>query len=261
MMGSADIRLPDYRLDGKVAIITGGTKGIGCGVAKLFAAFGADVVISSRHEEECEALAAEIREANGSAAGVACDVSRVSDIENLVDETRRIFGDVHILVNNAGIAQTKAMLDMDEADYDRVMDTNLKSVFFASRAVARHISGIDHGGRIINIASIGGLKGTNKLSTYGMSKSAVLNLTKAMALEWSRYDITATAICPGYVRTDMNTKSFDNEEFLKRTLKAIPQRRLGTVEEVAAVALFLASDYSGMISGSAIIADMGATAG
>lgn len=251
------VKLPDYRLDGKTAVITGGTKGIGYAIALMYAAFGAKVAVSSRRQEECDAAAAEIRALGGEAMGLAADVGRVPDVERLIGETVRRFGGVDILVNCAGTALTKPILEMDEADYDRVMDTNLRGVFFASRAAAAVMKEQGRGGRIIQIASIGGLKGTNQLSTYCASKAAVLSLTKTMALEWSRYGITTTAVCPGYVKTAINAAQFNDEAFLARALRGIPQRRLGTAEEVAAIALFLASDWSGMISGSAIVADMG----
>ena len=119
----------------------------------------------------------------------------------------------------------------------------------------------EKGGKIINIASVGGLKGTSTLSLYGASKAGVVNLTKTMALEWSRYGIQTNAVCPGYVVTEINKAEFENEKFKEHVLKTIPQRRLGTVDEVAALVLFLASDMSGMINGEAIVADMGAICG
>lgn len=253
------VKLPDYRLDGKTALITGGTKGIGNAIALMFAAFGARVALSSRHQADCGAAAEQIQSLGGQAVGIAADVGKAADVKGLVAETVRRFGDLDILVNCAGVAVTKPILQMEEAEYDRVMDTNLRGVFFASKAAAAVMVERGHGGRIIQIASIGGLKGTNQLSTYCASKAAVLSLTKTMALEWSRYGITTTAICPGYVKTEINAQQFADEAFLQRTLKGIPQRRLGTADEVAAIALFLASDYSAMITGSAIVADMGAT--
>lgn len=253
------VKLPDYRLDGKVAIITGGTKGIGYAIAMMFAAFGAAVVVSSRHQEECGSVAEQINRLGGTAAGIAADVGRPAEVKRLIRETVERLGDLNILVNCAGVAITKPILEMDEGDYDRVMDTNLRGVFFASKEAAAAMVEKKHGGRIIQIASIGALKGTNQISTYCASKAAVLSLTKTMALEWSRYGITTTALCPGYVKTEINAAQFQDEEFLAKTLKGTPQRRLGTAEEVAAIALFLASDYSSMITGSAIVADMGAT--
>lgn len=252
------VKLPDHRLDGKTALVTGGTKGLGNAIALMFAAFGARVALSSRHQADCDATAEQIQSLGGRAVGIAADVGKAADAKGLVDETVRRFGDLDILVNCAGVAVTKPILQMEEAEYDRVMDTNLRGVFFASKAAAAVMVERGHGGRIIQIASIGGLKGTAQLSTYCASKAAVLSLTKTMALEWSRYGITTTAICPGYVKTEINVRQFADEAFLQRVLKGIPQRRLGTADEVAAIALFLASDCSAMITGSAIVADMGA---
>lgn len=253
------VKLPDYCLDGKTAIVTGGTKGIGYAIAMMFAAFGATVVVSSRHQEECNAVAEQINRLGGNAVGFAADVGRPAEVKRLIRETVQQLGDLDILVNCAGVAVTKPILQMDEGDYDRVMDTNLRGVFFASKEAAAVMVEKNHGGRIIQVASIGALKGTNQISTYCASKAAVLSLTKTMALEWSRYGVTITAICPGYVKTEINAAQFQDAEFLARALKGIPQRRLGTADEVAAIALFLASDYSSMITGSAIVADMGAT--
>lgn len=253
------VKIPDYRLDGKVAVITGGTKGIGHAIALMYAAFGASVVVTSRHQEQCDEVAEGIEKLGGQALGVAADVGKVADVQKLMQAAVKKFGHLDILVNCAGVAITKPIFEMSEEDYDRVMNTNLRSVFFASKEAAKIMADQGNGGRIIQIASIGGLKGTNQVSTYCASKAAVLNLTKTMAIEWSRYGITTTAICPGYVKTAINAEVFENPKFLEKTLKGIPQRRLGTADEVAAIALFLASDYSGMISGSAIVADMGAT--
>ena len=253
------VKLPDYRLDGKVAMVTGSTKGLGYAIAMMFAAFGAKVVVSSRHQEECDAAAKEICALGGKAVGIAADVGKTADVKRLIREAVGQFGGLDILVNNAGTAITKPILQVDEAEYDRVMDTNLRGVFFASKEAAAVMAEQGRGGRIIQIASIGALKGTNQLSTYCASKAAVLSLTKTMALEWSRYGITITAICPGYVKTEINAAQFQDEKFLGKALKGIPQRRLGTADEVAAIALFLASESAGMITGSAIVADMGAT--
>ena len=249
-----------YSLEAKVAVITGGNKGIGKAIAILFAKSGAKVVVAGRSMKDCKKVTEEIKSFGGEAFPAATDVTSVESIRHLMDVTINEYGDIDIMVNCAGMAITKPILEVDEKDYGKVMDTNLKGVFFGSKEAAAKMIEMGHGGRIIQIASIGGLKGTNQISTYCASKAAVLNLTKTMAIEWSRYGICTTAICPGYVKTEINAEIFDDPDKLERALKGIPQRRLGTVEEVAAIALFLASDESGMISGSAIIADMGATA-
>lgn len=255
------VRLTSYDFTGKTVVITGGTKGIGYGIAMAFARYHANVVVASRRQEDCDKVAAQIRELGGTAEGIRTDVQKIGDIDKLVQGAVSRFGSVDILVNCAGVAVTRKLLEMDEEAYDKVMNTNFKSVLFTSKAAAEVMVKAGKGGKIIQIASVGGLKGTSGQSLYGASKAAVINLTKTMALEWSRYGIQVNAVCPGYVVTELNKDVFDNEKFMERTLKSIPQRRLGTVDEVAAIVTFLASDLSYMVNGEAIVADMGAICG
>lgn len=253
-------RMPTYDLTGKVAIVTGGTKGLGYGIVMTFAYYGAKVVITSRHQDECDQIAQEVREMGGEAIGIKTDIQNTSEIKNLIDKTVETYGHLDILVNNAGIAVTKSIIDMTEEEYDRVLNSNLKSVFFTSQTAAKVMK--EQGeGKIINMASIGGLKGNYYLSTYGTSKAGVLNLTKSMAMEWGKFGIHVNAICPGYVKTEMNAANLEDPKFKEKTLKTIPLRRFGEVSEVAAVALFLASDGSNIITGTQIVADMGTTCG
>ena len=251
----------NFDFSGKTVVITGGTKGIGRAIALAFGQSHANVVVAGRRQEDCDQVAADIKALGGSAAGIRTDVRNLSELEALIRGTVECFGGVDVLVNCAGVAVTKKILDLDEKDYDMVMETNLRSVLFASKAAAAEMKDSGKGGKIIQIASVGGLKGTSGLSLYGASKAAVINLTKTMALEWSRYGIQTNAVCPGYVVTEINKSQFDDEKFRERVVKTIPQRRLGTVDEVAAIVLFLASDASGMINGEAIVADMGAICG
>ena len=255
------VKMTSYDFSEKTVLITGGTKGIGYAVAMAFARCHANVVISGRNQEDCDKKASEICVLGGRAKGIRADVRKVEDIKRLVRETVSCFGSLDILVNCAGIAVTKKIVDLEEEDYDNVMDTNLKSVLFASKEAAKEMIQSQRGGKIIQMASIGGLKGNNGLSVYGASKAAVINLTKTMALEWSRYGIQVNAVCPGYVITELNRAQFENEKLREKTLKQIPQRRFGTVDEVAAITLFLASDLSYMIQGEFITADMGSTCG
>ena len=249
------VKMASYDMAGKTAVVTGGTKGIGKAIALAFGQCGANVVVAGRHEDECTAVAEAITSAGGHGKGIRTDVRNIDEIDAL------IAGAADILINCAGVAITKKILDLDVEDYDMVMETNLRSVLFASKAAAAVMKASEKGGKIINIASVGGLKGTSALSLYGASKAGVINLTKTMALEWSRYGIQTNAVCPGYVVTEINKAEFENEKFRDHVLKTIPQRRLGTVDEVAALVLFLASDMSGMINGEAIVADMGAICG
>lgn len=253
--------IPNYDLTGKVAIVTGGTKGLGYGVVMALAYYGAKVVITSRHQDDCDRVAKEVTELGGEAIGIKTDVQVKEEIDSLVAKTVETYGKLDIMVNNAGVAITKSMLEMSEAEYSTVMDSNLKSVFFGSAAAAKEMIKQGTGGRIINMASIGGLIGTKNISTYGASKAAVLNLTKGMAIEFGKYDITVNSVCPGYVKTALNAEALENPQYQEKMFKKIPLRRWGKVEEVAAIVLFLASDFSGIMTGSYIVADMGTTSG
>lgn len=251
--------MPNYDLTGKVAIVTGGTKGLGYGIVMALAYYGAKVVITSRHQDDCDRVAKEVAEMGGAAAGFKTDVQVKAEIDELVTKTVEKYGRLDIMVNNAGVAITKPMLEMTEAEYNTVLDSNLKSVFFGSAAAAKAMIKQDAGGRIINMASIGGLSGTKNISTYGASKAAVLNLTKGMAIEFGKYNITVNSVCPGYVKTALNAEVLDNPKFQEKMFTKIPLKRWGRVEEVAAIVLFLASDFSGIMTGSYIVADMGTT--
>lgn len=253
--------MPSFDLNGKVAVVTGGTKGLGYGIVMVFAYHGAKVVITSRHQEDCDVVAAEMAAMGGEAMGIKADVQNVEEIQNLVDRTVEKYGRLDIMVNNAGVAVTRRLTDMTEADYERVIDSNLKSVYFGAQIAAKQMIAQGEGGKIINMCSIGGIKGNNQLSIYGASKAGAINLTKSMAWEWGRYGINVNAICPGYVKTDLNAEQLENPQFKDKVLKGIPLRRFGTVQEIAALTLFLASDCCNMLTGEYIVADMGATLG
>ena len=253
--------MPSFDLNGKVAVVTGGTKGLGYGIVMVFAYHGAKVVITSRHQEDCDVVAAEVAAMGGEAMGIKADVQNVEEIQNLVDRTVEKYGRLDIMVNNAGVAVTRRLTDMTEADYERVIDSNLKGVYFGAQIAAKQMIAQGEGGKIINMCSIGGIKGNNQLSIYGASKAGAIILTKSMAWEWGRYGINVNAICPGYVKTDLNAEQLENPQFKDKVLKGIPLRRFGTVQEIAALTLFLASDCCNMLTGEYIVADMGATLG
>lgn len=254
-------KMPNYDLTGKVAIVTGGTKGLGYGIVMTLAYYGAKVVITSRHQDDCDKVAKEVIEMGGEAIGIKTDVQIKSELDNLVEKTVEKYGKLDIMVNNAGVAITKPILDMDEVDYNTVLDSNLRSVYYGSAAAARQMIKQGKGGRIINMASMGGLVGTKNISTYGASKAAVLNLTKGVAIEFGKYNITVNSVCPGYVKTDLNAEILDNPKYQEKMFKKIPLKRWGEVQEVAAIVLFLASDFSGIMTGSYVLADMGTTCG
>ncbi len=252
-------KMPSFDVTGKTAVVTGGTKGIGYGIAVTLAYFGANIVITSRHQDECDKVASEIEEMGVKAIGIQTDVQHREEVEALIEKTVEHFGSIDILVNNAGMAVTKFAVDITEEDYDKVMSSNLKSVYFGCQAAAKKMIEQGRGGSIINVASIGGIKGSNALSTYGASKAAVINLTKDFAIEWGRYNIRVNAVCPGYVITAMNMEQLNDASYVKRTLKSIPLKRFGEVSEVASVVAFLASDASSIMTGEYVVADMGAT--
>ncbi|MDO4650574.1 MAG: SDR family oxidoreductase [Eubacteriales bacterium] len=254
-------KMPSFDVTGKVAIVTGGTKGLGHGIVMALAFHGAKVVITSRHQDDCDRVAQEVIDMGGEAFGCKTDVQNPDEINELIKKTVEKFGRLDIMINNAGVAVTKRFTEMTVEEYDRVINSNLKSVYFGSQAAAKQMIEQGEGGKIINMCSIGGIKGNNQLSTYGASKAAAINRTKSMAWELGRYGINVNAICPGYVVTALNKEALENPKFKEKTLKGIPLRRFGSVEEIAALALFLASDSCNMITGEFIVADMGATLG
>ena len=244
------------RLEGKTAIVTGGAQGIGFEGAKLFASEGARVVIADINAEKGEKAAAEI-----GATFVRCDVSKAADVENVV----KVAGTVDVLYNNAGIFWTGhdgRITDIDEADWDRVIAINLKSVYlFAKYAIPTMIAS-GRGGSIVNTGSSAAQIGIPDCDAYTATKGAIVQLTKSLAAEYGRYKIRTNAISPAAIMTPMmrqsnpENSSFDEERFLKlRT----PLRRYGTPEEIAKVALFLASEESSYLNGAIIVADGGIT--
>ncbi len=256
------MRLPYFDLSDKVAIISGGATGIGKGIASCLAEAGANVVIAARRLEKCQETCKEIEKETGvRTLACHCDVTKAKEIEDLVQEVIKIFGQVDILVNNSGIGGSeKPILKMNEGDWDDVLDTNLKSVFLLSRAVAKRMIERNKGGKIINVASIGGVLGWSNMSAYCSSKGGCIQLTRVMALEWVRYNIQVNAILPGYIETPMNKELFFATEAGKRVIENnIPMKRLGQIEELKGVAILLASQASSFMTGSAVVVDGGQT--
>lgn len=249
-----------FDLSGKVAIVTGGATGIGRAIGEVLAEVGASLVICGRRLEKCDIACAEIAATTGvRTLPVSCDVSKVDDVESLINVVIGRFGRIDILVNNAGIGGSeKPILKMTEEDWDSVLDTSLKGAFLTSRAAVPHM--IDQGrGKIINVASSYALIGTPNMSAYCAAKGGMTQLTKVMALEWVRYNIQVNALCPGYIKTPLNEHFFTTEAGQKIIRKNIPMRRLGNVEELKGIAVFLASEASSFMTGSSIIIDGGHT--
>ncbi|HEY8450401.1 MAG TPA: 3-oxoacyl-ACP reductase family protein [Bacillota bacterium] len=250
---------PSFRLDGKVAIVTGGSKGIGRGLAEVLARAGAAVAVSSRHLEQAEAAAAELRALGAEALALRADVKQRADVEAMVQAVRERFGRIDVLVNNAGTVVAKPALDLTEEDWDHVLDTNLKGAFLCSQAAGR-VMIEQGGGSIINIASIMGAVGDVALAAYCASKGGVVLLTKALAAEWARHGVRVNAIGPGYIKTDFNREALKDERILDRILRKTPLRRLCTIEDLAGTCLLLASDAGSYITGQTFYIDGGWTA-
>jgi len=262
------IAMPTFDLTGKTAIITGGTKGLGYGIAATFAHFGANTVITARTAADVDAAAENINHhyivGKNTCIGIPADSAKREDIAKVVEKTTGTFGRIDILVNNAGISGKTANILTDECseeNFETVVNTNLKGVFLFAKAVAGQMAAQKTGGRIINIASVGGLIGGKGLVAYGASKAGVISLTKTMANEFARYGVTVNAICPGYVVTPLNEAIFLDEDVRKKMESRTALRRLGSIEEIAGPALALASDSFGYMTGTYILLDGGQTIG
>ncbi len=241
----------------KNVIITGSTKGIGKAIAEAFAQAGANVTVVSRNQGDCDTVAADLAAKYGvRTLAVAGDITNTANIENIVDKTVEAFGSVDVLVNNAGSAITKPSADLTEEDWDKVLNLDLKAVFFTSQIAGRRMIA-QKSGKIINISSVLGLVGEKQVLPYCCAKGGVLQMTKALALEWARYNIQVNAICPGYIYTDFNRAELDNEKISAKLLSKITMRRFGETHEVADAAVFLASDASNYMTGQPMIIDGG----
>jgi NAD(P)-dependent dehydrogenase (short-subunit alcohol dehydrogenase family) len=243
-------------LSGKVAVVIGGTSGIGRAIAHGLAEAGADVLPTSRREEQVDAAAAEIEERGRRSLRVTSDVSDRASLQHVLDEAVSAFGKVDILVNSAGRTKRAPTIDFSEQDWNDIMETNLTGTLRACQIFGRHM--LDRGyGRIINIASLSTFVSLHEVAAYSASKAAVASLTKSLAIEWSSYGVCVNAIAPGLFRTALNQKLLDEtgrgQEFLMRT----PMKRFGKVEELAGAAVFLASDAASFVTGEILTVDGG----
>ena len=247
------------KLKGKVALITGSTRGIGKEFAFGFAREGADVVINGRDLEKAKAVSKEIEGLGVRSIAVAADVSISQDVTRMAEEAADAFGRIDILVNNAGI--NPFILEAErikEEGWDQVIDVNLKGVFLCCQAVGKKMMQ-QGGGKIINISSAAGILGEQGFLPYCVSKAGVMTLTRILAYEWSRYHIIVNAIAPGFLAGGMNTPVLNKEVLVSGLTQKVPMKRLGNPEEVVKVALFLAGDDSTYINGTTIVADGGMT--
>jgi NAD(P)-dependent dehydrogenase (short-subunit alcohol dehydrogenase family) len=241
-----------WKLAGKVAFVTGASGGLGAHFAKTLAAAGAEVIIGARRPEAMSEVAQAILAEGGRCRTVALDVVDPASIAAL----SAVLPDVDILVNNAGIVRDAAALDQSEADWDNVIDTNLKGMFLMSQAVGRAMRARGRGGSIINIASVLGLRQAGGVLPYAVSKAGAIQLTKSLGLEWARYGIRVNALAPGYLETELNS-DFWLSDAGKAMIRRIPQRRLGSLQDLDGPLLLLASDLSAYMTGSVIEVDGG----
>lgn len=252
--------LPSLELVGKVAIITGSTKGIGYGIACGLAQAGADVVITSRHQNECNIIAGEISKAyKVQTLALVVDVIKGEQIQNLVQKTMEKFGHIDILINNAGAALSTKAEDLTEPQWNSILELNQKAVFFVAQAVAKQMI-VQKSGKIINVASMLGIVGSKFVLPYCVSKGGVIQMTRALALEWARYNIQVNALCPGYIITPMNEEYVVNETIYNQIISSTPMKRFGEIEDMKGPAVFLASPSSNFMTGQTLTVDGGWTA-
>ena len=252
--------IPSLSLEGKVAIVTGGSRGIGRAIALTFAGVGADVVVCSRDlDGKLGTVAEEIKGLGRRSLAVPTDVMQKAALDNLVQKTMAEFGAIDILVNNAGTSVRKSVLEHTDEDWDKVIDTNLTSYFLCSRAVAK-IMTQQKRGNIISIASVRGIRGASGRIGYNVSKAGVIMLTRVLALEFASDNIRVNAIAPGWIKTEMTAPLMNDPEARKEIDATIPMGRWAEPDEMANVALFLASDMSSYVTGHTLVADGGITA-
>ena len=251
-------------LSGRVALVTGASSGLGAQFARTLAQSGAGVVLASRRTEKLKLLRSEIEAAGGNAHVVALDVTSLQSIQSAVAHAETEMGSIDILVNNSGVSSTQRIQDVTEADYEFIMDTNVRGAFFVAQEVGKRMlarakgaaPGSFTGGRIINIASMAGLKVLPQIGVYCMSKAAVIQMTKAFAVEWGKYGINVNAICPGYIDTEINHHHWQTDQG-RKLIAMLPRKRVGQPQDLDALLMLLASDQSHFINGAVIAADDG----
>ncbi len=243
-------------LNGKVAVVVGGTSGIGRAIAHGFAQAGADVIPTSRRAEQVENTAREIEEFGRHSLRLTSDVADRASLEHVLNESVRAFGKVDILVNSAGQTKRAPTISFLEEDWNAIIDTNLTGTLRACQVFGKHMLERESGS-IINIASLSTFVALNEVAAYSASKAAVGSLTKSLAVEWSRLGVRVNAIAPGVFRTALNTKLLDETERGREFLVRTPMKRFGNVEELAGAAIFLASDAASFVSGEIIAVDGG----
>ena len=255
-----------YSLDlsGRVALVTGASGGLGAQFAKTLSRAGAAVVLASRRMDKLKELRAQIEAEGGAAHVVELDVTDLASIKSAVAHAETEVGPIDVLINNSGVSTTQRLQDVAEDDYDFIFNTNVKGAFFVAQEVGKRMlarsrgtaPGGFTGARIINIASMAGLRVLPQIGVYCMSKAAVIQMTKAMALEWGKHGINVNAICPGYIDTEINHHHWETEQG-KKLVQMLPRKRIGKPEDLDALLVMLASPQSHFVNGAVIAADDG----
>ena len=258
-----------YQIDlsGRVAFVTGASSGLGAQFARALSRAGAGVVLAARRIERLKTLRAELESEGGNAHVVALDVNDVDSIKSAVAHAETEMGTIDILVNNSGVSTTQKLVDVTPEDYDYVMNTNTRGAFFVAQEVARRMiarsrgaaPGTYTGGRIVNVASVAGLRVLSQIGVYAMSKAAVIHMTRAMALEWGKFGINVNALCPGYIDTEINHHHWRTEAGQK-LVGMLPRKRVGDPSDLDSSLMMLCANQSRFINGAVLAADDGFSA-
>ncbi len=250
-----------FDLSGRIALVTGGSRGIGEAIARLLAAHGAHVIVSSRRQEGCEAVAAAIREAGGAATALACHIGDLDQLTGLFGRIRQDFGRLDVLVNNGATNPYFGhILETDLGAFNKTLEVNVRGYFFASVEAAKIMRG-HGGGSIINTASVNGIRPGVGTGIYNITKGAVINMTQSFALECGEFNIRVNALCPGATETKLAAALTTDEKMLSRILPRIPLGRVAQPEEMAGIVLYLASDAGSYTTGASFVVDGGLLAG
>ena len=248
-----------FDLSGRVALITGSSRGIGRAIAERMAEAGAKVVVSSRKLDACEEVVAAIRKAGGDATAIACNIATKEELQALVARTREVYGKIDVLVCNAAVNPHFGVTqEIPDSAFQKVLDCNIRSNHWLCQLVVPEMAE-RRDGVVIIVSSIGGLKGSAALGTYGLSKAADMALARNLAVEWGPKNVRVNCLAPGIVRTDFARALWDNPEIYQATIERYPLRRIGEPDEIAGAAIFLASRAGSFITGQTIVLDGGAT--
>ncbi|MFB2552799.1 SDR family NAD(P)-dependent oxidoreductase [Ensifer soli] len=249
--------LASFDLSGRRALVTGASRGLGRAIATALAGAGADVAVTARSAESLEETVAAVAATGRRAIALRQDVRDAAGATAVVAEAGEALGGLDILVNNAGIEQVRASLDVDEALWDRIVDTNLKGAFFVAQAAARAMAKAGRGGAMVNLCSLTSYVGIPTAVPYGASKTGLLGMTRALSAEWAPLGIRVNAIAPGYFRTAMTEVFYENDDWQAAMLGKIPQRRFGEAGDIGGAVVFLASDAAAYVTGHCIPVDGG----